>query len=234
MTTKTKKDVAVVEPAQVPALPALPQMYERVEADDTQIPSVYLLQGLSSAVQEGIGRIGDVIVGLGADDPDPSWLIGGPNDLTEFTAYILSRRVGYARIEDGSMEWLDRAEYEAARAAQDRDVWKTFHYVLCIPEYSEVLPARLMLTKTAGRKPSQRINHFIDKAVANGQTDPVCVRFQVAEDTNRKGQKYAVMNPSLGTPTNEGLEVARRQMLMAAATRFENDAPTADHGQPDI
>jgi hypothetical protein len=236
MATKTKNEVATVEPAGLPALPALPDMYERVDpTTDVQVPSIYLQQGLSNLVQDGVTKIGDVIVGLGADDPDPSWLIGGENDLDSFTAYILTRRISYARFEGNDMTWLDRIEYEAARAARDRDVWKTFHYVLAIPAYSSAVPARLMLTKTAGRKPSQRINHFIDKAIANGETDPVCVTFTVGEEIGRQSkQKYTVLQPTLGTPSPEGLEIARSMMARAATLRSEENEGPADHGQPDI
>ena len=103
--------------------PALPSLYETVDNRDRQLPSIYLLQGLSQAVQNGIGKSGEVIVGLGADDPEPTFLIGGDSGNDSFTAYILDRRRSYARFEQGGqMDWLDKDEYDAARANGDRDV----------------------------------------------------------------------------------------------------------------
>ncbi len=217
----------------VPTAPALPSMYESVENTDRQLPSIYLLQGLSQAVQSGLGKPGQVIVGLGADDPDPDFLIGEDSD--HFVAYILDRRRSWARyVQGGQMEWLDEEEFKACRAAGDRDVWTNWHYTACIPDVDEVVPMRLMLSKTAGLKASKNLNFIIDKSLAMGQI-PVA-KFTVQENTSKQtGSKYYSLAVTATDADSEGAEVAAKQQSYFSATRAQDDRPAlAAASQPDI
>lgn len=217
---------------------ALPSLYETVDNRDRQLPSVYLLQGLSQAVQNGIGKQGEVIVGLGADDPEPTFLIGGDSGNTDFTAYILDRRRSYARFEQGGqMDWMDKDEYDAARAAGDRDVWVNHHYTILVPEVDETVPMRLMLSRTAGLKPSKALNFIVDRAVAMGQL-PVA-KFSVGEASSRTtGAKYSLFSVTSAEATQEGLDAATKIQSFVAqgAERARDDAPAALNtgDQPDI
>lgn len=215
---------------------ALPAMFQRVESNHRQIPSIYLQQGLSTLVQDGITRPGDVIAGLGSDDPEPKWLIGGETDATEFTGYILNRRISWARfLKGGEMEWLDEAEFAAAQAAGDRDVWTTFHYHLAVPEADDVVPMRLMLSKTAGTKPAKRINFFIDRSMAEGDMNPVPIKFTVTKLVGRQSkQAYFAFQVAKATSDKKGLAAAKTmQDLLLTASTAEDRAPDPN-GQPDI
>lgn len=217
----------------VPTAPALPSMYESVDSADRQLPSIYLLQGLSQAVQNNIGKPGQVIVGLGADDPSPEFLINEDND--SFTAYILDRRRSYARYQQGGqMEWLTKDEYDEARRAQDREVWVNWHYTVCVPGVDDTVPMRLMLSKTAGLKASKNLNFIVDKALAMGQM-PVA-KFTVGEATSRNtGAKYHMLMVTATDADQEGVDVAVKQQAYFTATRAADDRPAlAASNQPDI
>lgn len=219
----------------VPQANALPSLYESVENTDRQLPSIYLLQGLSQAVQSGIGKPGEVIVGLGADDPDPEFLIGGEPGNDSFIAYVLDRRRSYARFpQGGQMEWLTKEEYDDARAAQERDVWVNWHYTVCVPDVDDTVPMRLMLSRTAGLKASKALNFIIDKALAMGQM-PVA-KFTVTEATSKTtGSKYHMLMVTSAEADKEGLEAALTQQQYFGATRAQDDAPAIPAStQPDI
>jgi hypothetical protein len=210
-------------------------MYEAVDNSDRQLPSIYLLQGLSQAVQNGIGKPGEVIVGLGADDPEPQFLIGGTTKAKDFTAYILDRRRSYARFpQGGQMEWLTKEEYDDARRNQERDVWVNWHYVVSIPEIDEAVPMRLMLSRTAGLKASKALNFIIDKNLSMGSM-PVA-KFSVTEATSKTtGSKYHMLMVTSAEATQEGLDAAVTQQQFFAGHAREDAAPALTAGnQPDI
>lgn len=225
----TTTDLAVPQPA------ALPSMYESVDNADRQLPSVYLLQGLSQAVQNGIGKPGQVIVGLGADDPDPDFLITDPAK-DSFTAYVLDRRRSWARYpQGGQIEWLTQDEFNEARLANERDVWENWHYTICVPEIDEIVPMRLMLSRTAGRKAAKNLNFIIDKLLAMGQM-PVA-RFSVTEMTSKQtGSKFHALMVTSTEASTEGLEAAAKQQQYFGGTRAQDDRPAlaASTNQPDI
>jgi hypothetical protein len=216
---------------------ALPDLYETVESNDRQLPSIYLLQGLSQAVQNNIGKPGEVIVGLGADDPDPTFLIGGDTGADSFTAYVLDRRRSYSRYpQGGQMEWLTKEEYDAARQAGERDVWVNWHYVIAIPEVDDFVPMRLMLSRTAGLKASKALNFLVDKSLAMGSM-PVA-KFSVSEATSKTtGSKYSMLMVTSAEATQEGLDAAIKQQQFFGGQQRQSreDAPPLPaSNQPDI
>lgn len=217
------------EIATIPAA-ALPGLYETMDTDDRMTPSLYLMQGLSAMVQAGTARPGDAVLALGNEDPDPVFLIGGPEKRDHFVGYILSRTKSYARFAQGEdMQWMDKAEFEAARALGDRDVWAVYRYVLAIPSVDDVLPARLMLTRTGGTIVARQLNTFIDRSIRSGSTDPVAVKFTVSEKVGKaSGKKFFAFNVALVGGDPEGLAIARQIQLSGLAIAQENAAPVAE------
>lgn len=231
---------AVAEPtSNLPAVTAadLPGLYETVDQDARMVPSVYLMQGLSTAVQDGIAKPGDVLLALGASDPAPTFLIGKDPQTGEsrdsFTAFVIARRISYARYSGADMDWLDKAEYDAARLAGDRDAWVNYHYILAIPEVDDLLPARILLTKTGGTRIARQINTLLDRQIRAGNTDPIAVKFTVKTDVGKQsGQKYFAFQVALVSGDPQGLAAARAMQAYSMTLRGENDAPEVIADQP--
>lgn len=215
--------------------PALPALYDRVDVSEIQLPNMYLAQGLTKAVENGLAKPGDAFIGLGASDADPVFLIGGTGKKQReyVTGYILRRTVSQARDLPSGMEWMTADEYDAAQAAREADVWKVYTYLVAIPEVDPIIPAKLMLWKTGGLIPAKQINFFIQKAMVNGETDPVCVKFARALVTGKKsGKQYWQWQPTLGTPTPDGLAAARQMLGFSLPNPEENSAPAETADQP--
>ncbi len=207
----SKTEVATVE---TPALPALYDRGSGITAADIEVQRIYVQADLSQLVRARITEPGDVIMALGADDADPTWLIGGPDKRTSFDAFILARRRFVARTESGGdIEWLPD-NYE--RAPGEMDVWEGFNYLVAVPEVSDLLPARLMLWKTAGTPVAKRINTYLLQAEMRGQTDPLCVTFSVQQKIGQKSkqQYYALVPKENKTPDPEQLECAKRMLSL--------------------
>lgn len=206
-----KNEVATTE---APALPALYDRGSGISAADIEVQRIYVQADLSQLVKARITEPGDVVMALGADDVDPTWLIGGPDKRTSFDAFILARRRFVARTESGGdIEWLPD-DYQ--RAPGEQDVWEGFNYLVAVPEVNDLLPARMMLWKTAGAPVAKRVNTYILQAEMRGTTDPLCVTFTVAEKIGQRSkQRYYALVPKLNpNPDPEQLECAKRMLAL--------------------
>ncbi len=207
-----KTEVATTE------TPALPALYDRgsggITAADIEVQRIYVQADLSQLVKARVTEPGDVIMALGPDDADPTWLIGGPEGRKSFDAFILARKRFVARTESGGdIEWLPD---DYTRVPGEQDVWEGFNYLVAVPEVNDLLPARLMLWKTAGGPVAKRINTYILQAEMRGQTDPLCVTFGVQQKIGQKSkQQYYALSPKLNpTPDPEHLECAKRMLAL--------------------
>lgn len=231
-----KNTPAVIEPASTELAVTqadLPGLYEAVDQDARMVPSIYLMQGLSTMVQDGIAKPGDAVLALGTSDLDPVFLVGGPDKRESFTAFVIARRLSYARYTGGDMEWLTKVEFDAARAAGDRDAWTNFHYILAIPEIDAILPARILLTKTGGTKVARQVNTLLDRSIRAGSTDPIAVKFTVKEDVGRaSGKKFHAFQVALVSGTPADLAAARTMQAYSVQMHTENDAPIVADDQP--
>jgi len=223
----TKAEVAIPEAAGLPAVQDMSDMYE--PTTDVQSPSIYLMQGLSSAVKEQLAKAGDVCLMLGSDDTSPVHLIGGDSGADYFDAAILRRQVSYAIIDGADFTWLaDLAAFNTERDAGSRDAWKVHRYIIAIPSVDAMLPARLMLTKTGGQSVAKALNSLIDRAAVDHKLAQV--RFSVGVKTNRAGQQYHAFKVGATKLPDEDLAIAQAMQVEVQRTanqwRTENDAPT--------
>lgn len=230
----TSTEVAVPDGA-LPVLPNLPEMFDR--APDVQSPSIYVMHGQSSAVQNQIARPGEVILALGKDDTNPDFLIGGPDNRDHFNAVVISREVSYAIMpRDSDMEWINKEQYDSERLAGNRDAWTVYRYLLAIPEFDEVLPARLMLTKTGGRITAKALNTIIDRAHALGQFAQV--RLSIVQRVGREsGIKFFSLN--VGTTQMPATDLVLARDMQVTASQFRNtflteNSPPIASDQPEI
>lgn len=213
------------------ALAPLTPLYDSVDVSDIMLPNIYLLQPLSKAVTDDIGKPGDVILSLGSDDPMPEFLIN--SDKTEFTAYIVGRERFAATTADGSL----RFHPDGKRDPSDPDSWDGWFFFLAVPEVDEVVPARLMLWKTAGMPAARAINTIMERTAFRGDTSPVPVTLSVASKTNKRGQSYFAFRVAPAPVNKDKAEIAKNVQITYAGLKrnraAENDAPQIG-GQPEI
>lgn len=206
---------------------------DEVSINDLTLPKIYLMQGLSKQVEEGNYRPGQVLAGSSNDDPAAQLLVDKPGET--FTAFVLSREKFAATTANGSLEFHP----DKRRDPNDRQSWEGWFFELYIPAIGMLLPVRVMLWKSGGRKAAQVINTLIQRAVSEGNSDPLPIKLTSRATTNPTGQKYyewVAMPVDLLTDTisDEDRENAVQVRQTAAAVRdarkYENDAPAAHDG----
>lgn len=200
----------------------LAPLYAPMDVSDIQLPSAKLVYALSDAAKDGIAKEGDVILGFGNDDREPRFLIGGPDKLTEFRAYILGSDKTAVTTKDGVMEWQDRRDFDDPYS---QDVW---FFQLALLDWEPEIPVRLMLWKAAGSPAAKLINTMLLRHAQNGNTDPLCVKFTVGERKSKSGPyTYKVWQVSSATPDPDEVEAAKRLQArlhsISRNRRVEND-----------
>jgi hypothetical protein len=190
-----------------PLNPTVESMFAPTSTADIVIPQIRVVAELSTAAKGGknaVAAAGDIILANGADDPEPVHLISDTAGET-FDAYIIGRRPFAATTSGGSFEFQDE------RDPDDPDSWNGWIFDVALPEHDEVLPATWMLWKTAGAMAAKNINTMIDRALASGDYDPICIRVSVQEKTSRQGgfKYYApVIRPGERAPG--GVTIAKQ------------------------
>lgn len=211
----------------LPAMPAQAGYGGEVGIDDIKLPRIYLQQALSEFVKNGDARPGDIVM-AGDTDDQPLHLLDRKNGPESFTAYVVNRSKFAATTSGGGIEFHPDGKRDPA----DPESWEGWFFDLAIE--GELLPVRWMLWKTAGRPAAQAINTLIQRAIGNGESDPICVTVKTKPKTNKRGQEFFVPTISPGSPTKEGLEKAyevRKLALALRESRFtENDGPAESSG----
>lgn len=231
MATKTpaKKDdataVAAVEQ------PDIASMYETTTSADLVIPQVRLVAELSSVAKgrQAVAKAGDLILANGADDPSPL-ILAEPGESVD--VWILGRRKFAATTAGGSFQFQDQ------RDPDDPDSWEGWIYDLALPEHDEVMPATMMLWKTAGMGAFRQINAMLDRQMAavgtsnglSGQAAYVLpIKLSTKERTSKGGHSYYawVAAPGERTPGGEAIAIQIQSNLLKIKShaRTENVAP---------
>jgi hypothetical protein len=211
--------------------PALPSMYTRedddIDSSALSIRKVYLMQDRSSLVRAKVASPGDVVAAHDSDDEGADFLIGGDEGRTSYIGFVLDRQRVVARIDGSDFEYLPN-DYQ--RAADERDVWVGYNYLISVPEVDEYLPMKQLFIKTSGTKVYQKINTYIQVQRGLGLTDPVAVEFTVKELIGKaSGQPYFALVPKhlTGDAIPKGqLEIAKR--LQDAGAHLERFGASQD------
>ena len=218
----SKNEVATVEE------PQLPTMYTRddedIDASAISVRKVYLMQDRSNLVRAQAASPGQVVAAHDSDDEGFDYLIDG-EDRKSYIAFILDRQRVVARIEGSNFEYLPN-DYQ--RAADERDVWVGFNYLIAVPEVDEYLPMKQLFIKTSGTRVYQKVNTYIQKAKGLGRTDPVAVEFTVKELVGKQSGEpyYALIPKEVNEPPKGQLEIANR--MVAAGARLERFGASED------
>jgi hypothetical protein len=189
-----------------PLNPTVETMFAPTSTADIVIPQIRVVAELSSAAKGGknaVAAAGDVILANGADDPNPIHLISDEAG-DSFEAYIIGRRPFAATTSGGGFE------FQAERDPDDPDSWNGWIFDVALPEIDEVLPATWMLWKTAGAMAARNINTMIDRALAAGDFDPICIRVTIQKKTSRSGFTYFAPAVRPGEKTPGGVTIAKQ------------------------
>lgn len=226
----SKNDLAVVEAPSTDLVPMTgnDSMFESVGLQDVVLPRLYLQAPMSNAARAGIAKEGDLILAYGADDPAPTFLIGGPENKESFTAYVIGRQKFAATTAGGGLEFHP----DKKRDPSDPDSWEGWFFDLAIPEYEASLPVKWMLWKTAGSPASRSINTLIERRAHAGDYSPLCIKVSVQEKSGRSGHKYKapVIAPSEALAADAPVvESIRNAAVQLSAARYtENEAPVVE------
>lgn len=223
------KDLAKAESTGLAPLvpPAVAPMFEAVSMSDIVLPRIYLQAPLSQGVDAGVTRPGDVILGYGADDPAPTFLID--KDTPAFYAYVIGREKFAATTSGGGLEF----HADKKRDPNDSDSWEGWFFDLAIPDVEASLPVRWMLWKTSGAPAAKSINTLIERRVHAGDTSPLPIKVTTRERTSTRGNHkfYSpVIAPWEGNasdaPTVEAIQLAAIDLRKSRGA--ENEAPVVE------
>ena len=226
----SKNEVATVEPSGSTLAPMTGgSMFEAVGLMDVVLPRLYLQAPMSNATRAGIAKEGDLILAYGSDDPAPTFLVGGPDDAKEFTAYVIGREKFAATTAGGGLEFHP----DKKRDPSDPDSWEGWFFDLAIPEYEASLPVRWMLWKTAGAPAAKSINTLIERRAHAGDYSPLCIKVTVTDRTGRTGgHKYKAPVIAPGEARSEDAEtvasIRDTAVSLRDSRRTENEAPTVE------
>lgn len=201
--------------------------------EDIVLPKIRLMTGLSVAVDAGIAKKGDLLLGTSADDPGAVKLTGVGKDDTPVRMYVLgSRKTAAISTASGP----DFASANGRRDPSDPNSWDVYFYDVYVPEFEPGLPVSWMLWRTAGRPAYQSINTLLLRAQARGDADPIAINVSVTEKVGRQsGIKYHACQVTPATPDPDEIESARELQALARqlrrARRHENDAPVESVGE---
>lgn len=169
-------EIAVQESA-VPALVTTPAL--EIEAEDVELPRLYIGQYSSEAVKRQNATAGDLFVANGADDEEPNIL----EPPVRF--HVLAMRKGKSLSIDGDLETWAFNDPDAPA-----DAWTTYNYVVYLPEVdTDDLPVKWLLTRT-GRPAAKQINLALKKNEGRGPAWVNAFEVTTADRKNQKGEYF--------------------------------------------
>lgn len=139
-----------------------------LDQSDLAYRRIYLVQG-NSRLRNVLDntKLGDVFVGSNAEDPTAD-KVGSVDE--PFTLYVMAVSKGVTHIDkdnNGKITFLTgQPDAEARLTARERDIWRSYHYVVKVEGIDE--PVSWMLTGYSGTKSAQDVNGMIAGRVKSG------------------------------------------------------------------
>lgn len=158
--------VAPVDSA-LPELAATPAT--SVEFDDIALPSLYLAHRLSKAVGSGLVNVGDLFVAFGSDDEEPQVVYekGGKEGVL-FVPLHMYKTHTHSDGENLSSWPYGNGEppAEAVQLAEStgKPLFKTYNYLVLLPDYDTELPVNFRLNSKSQRPAANKINLTVQRA----------------------------------------------------------------------
>lgn len=188
------KEVAPVRSA----LPDLaPTPATSISAEDIAIPRIYIGQALSTAVQEGLMKTGQLFYGNSAEDPDPQ-LLDQPTRI-----HVLHFRKAKSWSPGPGMP-LETWDFDDP--SQNEQAYTTYNYTLCLPEIDTEMPFKLLLARSSA--PAARsINTVLMRNASQGPAWVNAFDLTTAE-RKKENARYAIAQVRAVTPVPAHVEIA--------------------------
>lgn len=210
-------EVATQEAGTVPDLVYDPNT--TITGDDIALPRIKKGEKMS----EQDVPFGSIFSELGPDDPNPVVLAkpgdgeGGQTEPVRF--YVLAGPVkGWSYADKGEPLRMWRFDDETRHP----DAWRTYKYVIAVPEGDTSLPYTILLTRTS--TPAARtLNTILQKAALSGPTDEVALELTARKRRNQHGTfavfQVAVAEVKAATRKTDLEVVESLRSLASAGTR---------------
>lgn len=154
-------------------------------SDDIALPRIYIGQHMSSLVQEGLVKFGDVFSATGKDDTQPEvlWSLKSTKPGPLFHVLSVTRRKSAS--VNGELETFEFNDPDAPA-----DAWTTYNYLVVLPEVDQDVPYKLLLTKT-GAPAAKALNTILKRNEVRVPPHALAFRLTSVAKENAKG-KFAV------------------------------------------
>ena len=158
--------------ATTPAVPDLVQTpATTIGFEDIAPPTLYVAQRTSSAVDTGAVKYGDLFIAQGKDDPEPQVLRTYEPENGEGVLFIPLHMIKKWTHSDGEnlTSWAygdtgqPPAEAVALSEKTGKPVFRTYNYVVFVPEYDTEMPVNFRLNSRSQRPAANAINITVSR-----------------------------------------------------------------------
>lgn len=157
-----------------PATSALPELAATpatsVEFDDIALPSLYLAHRLSKAVGNHLVEVGDLFVAFGSDDEEPQ-VVWSSEQGGEGALFVPLHMYKTHTHSDGDnlSSWAygngePPAEAVALAESTGKPLFRTYNYVVLMPDYDSEMPVNFRLNSKSQRPAANKINLIVQRA----------------------------------------------------------------------
>jgi hypothetical protein len=204
-----------------------------LSADDITIPRLRLAQYSSAAVKSRLVDFGDLYVGIGKEDANPTVVAKAGAPLGEplrFYIHRLTAGFNYKDRENETQFGPRGASYREVLQLADGDPRRVFQkhdYLLTVPSYPR-LPVLFLMTSKWGGHSAKWINTQIGIAVQEGQ-NPLGIAFQIQTrqvDHPKGGFAEAVVqlaDVKAKDAKSDAELVAKQAEIASSAQRYDAD-----------
>lgn len=213
-------ELATQPDAAVPALAYDPGT--TIESDDVSLPRIKIAHYMHGYVQDNQLVAGSIFSETGPDDPDPQSLVtaekgnvGTPDGDPGLEFFVLQGPLkGWSYSEKGSNDDLETWRFDDPN--RHPDAWRTYKYVLAVPDADEDVPFTLLLTKTS-IPAAKQINTVLVRSAGSGPTSEIAFRLRAKFRSKTIGgqeQRWYIAQVSLSDePTNKAEREKREKSL---------------------
>ena len=193
-----------------------------IDAGDIPTPRVKFAHNGGRVVNDGLVPAFSVFSQIGRDDQNPKVLIEAPKEVGQpsepLTFYVLNGPVKKWSWNDAYGVLQSGFEYpHPDQVGHGENPYRTFDYVIGIPDHDQVLPYKLMFYRS-GADAAKRINLSL-MLEPDGFEGP----FQLTITKERKdkgGQTYTYIVPTVDVASVPALEAGKHEETLVGLRRY--------------